>query len=98
MQTIPAYILRSSFIATVLTVIGWTAFHFRQLESGVGAICAIVSVLLLFPGGLVAAGIAMIFSPQGGHGMDQYSWLMAPASWLAYFLVFTAWNAPTSPR
>jgi hypothetical protein len=80
-----------------MTVIGWTAFHFRQLQSGFGAICVLVSALLLFPGGLIAAGIAMIFSPQGGHGMDQYSWIMAPASWLAHFLFVSLWIAPAPP-
>lgn len=41
----------------------------------------------MFPGGLIAAGIAMVFSPQGGHGMDHYVWIMAPASWMVYFVI-----------
>jgi hypothetical protein len=98
MQMIPSYIWRSGLIATVLTVIGWSASHFGQIQSGFGAICALIGAVLLFPGGLVAAGIAMIFSPQGAHGIGQYSWVMTPGSWLAYFLAFTAWNAPTSSK
>ena len=84
-----------------VTIIGWSASHFSRIRSDFGASCAVVAAFLLLPGGLVPAGIAMIFSPQGVHGIGEYSWIMPPGSWLAYLLFLTAWNPParfTAPK
>jgi hypothetical protein len=85
-----SWILKSSFIASVLTVVGWGASQFAQNQSTFGGVCAIVRLLLLLPGGFIVVGLSMAFSPQGIHGGDSYDWVMAPASWLIYFLICAA--------
>jgi hypothetical protein len=41
------------------------------------------------PGGLVAAMFAMLFSPQGVHGMEEFDWIVLPANLIIYFGLFT---------
>src|ERR1700723_1951825 len=70
--------------AAVLAVGAKVAFNFGQNQwYGVG----IVGASLLFPGILFAGVWAMVFSPQGVHGLSDYEWIIAPASWIAYFAV-----------
>jgi len=47
----------------------------------------IVEGLFALPGGLIAAFVAMVVSPQGGHGPDQVSWLVLPVNLVIYFVI-----------
>jgi hypothetical protein len=84
------WILKSGAIATLLTAVGWSASQFAQNQSIFGGFCAIVRALLLLPGVFFALALSIAFSPQGGHGMDTYFWIMPPASWLVYFFIGVA--------
>jgi hypothetical protein len=46
------------------------------------------SFLAIVPGFILEMIRAIIFSPQGGHGMDDKSWLIPVGSFVFYFLVF----------
>jgi hypothetical protein len=45
-------------------------------------------VMFALPGGLLAALVSMIFSPQGGHRLDQFAWLIFPINFVIYFGLF----------
>jgi len=40
------------------------------------------------PGVFFSVAVAMIFSPQGGHDADDFSWLVVPVNSVFYFIVF----------
>jgi hypothetical protein len=44
--------------------------------------------MFALPGGLLAAWVSMAFSPQGAHGLDQFSWLIFPLNLVIYFGLF----------
>jgi hypothetical protein len=49
----------------------------------------IVEALFATPGGLVAAMLAMLFSLQGVHGIEDFDWIVLPANLIIYFGLFT---------
>jgi hypothetical protein len=79
--------LRSALIATVLTIVGWALYNFVPTGSAFGKFCGIIGGILIMPGGFFAAFVAMLFSPQGGHGMSDYAWLIVPMTWVIYFVI-----------
>ena len=76
-----------ALLASVLTFVGWAALHLvPQRQSW---------HWMIYPGGLLAIPgvgftviVAMIFSAQGGHGADDFSWLVVPFNLVFYFIVF----------
>ena len=77
----------SALLASVLTFVGWAALHLvPQKETRHWVIYP--GGLLAMPGVLFSVAVAMIFSPQGGHGADDFSWLVVPVNSVFYFIVF----------
>jgi hypothetical protein len=76
-------------LAIAFSAIGWLAMPERQGMFG-DAILAVkvFEVMFALPGGLVAALVSMMFSPQGGHGLDQFTWLIFPLNLVIYFGLF----------
>lgn len=83
-------IKRLSFVALVtsfLTFAGWAALHLvPQKQDWHWVIYP--GGLLAMPGVLFTVAMAIILSPQGGHGADNFSWLVAPVNSVFYFIVF----------
>jgi hypothetical protein len=79
--------LRSALIATVLTIAGWALYSFVPTQSAFGKLCGIIGGVLIFPGGFFAGFWAMVFSPQGFHGISDYAWLIGPMTWVIYFAI-----------
>jgi hypothetical protein len=81
---------RLSFIAllaSALTFVGWAALNLVPQKQSWH--------WMIYPGGILAmpgvglsVTVAMIFSPQGGHGADDFSWLVVPVNLVFYFMVF----------
>jgi hypothetical protein len=70
----------------VFSIIGWFGMPDRAptyLDAIPGV--SIFKALFNLPGGFIAAALAMVFSPQGGHGIDQFFWIVLPANWVIYF-------------
>lgn len=84
----------SAALATFITYIGWAGTHLPSswLPYYIVGLPGfdIFAGLLSMPGIFLAVFLAMIFSPQGGHGEDQFAWLIPPVNWLFYFLLFFA--------
>jgi len=80
--------LLSAGLATVVTLLGWVAMHYPASHKTIGWI-RFVAVLLEFPGAVGAALAAMIFSPQGVHGLDDFAWMISPLNWMADFVFFS---------
>lgn len=78
--------LLSFVLASIVTCVGWVCFTFKD-RGGANVVIELFG-LLLWPGGVLAAVVALLFSPQGGHGVEEYEWLVAPVSWLVYFAIF----------
>jgi hypothetical protein len=57
----------------------------------------IVEAFFGLPGVFVAVIAAMLFSPQGFHGGDQFVWVIFPANLIIYFVFLTMWFSKT-PR
>ena len=79
-----------AIIAIVFSTLGWLGMPDRPLiyaDANPGV--KIVEVLFAVPGGLIAAFIAMLFSPQGVHGMEQVAWIVFPANLVIYFGLLT---------
>jgi hypothetical protein len=73
-------------VATIFSLLGWLGLPGRPpiyLDALPGF--KIFLALLAMPGTLVAVALAMVFSPQGGHGADQFAWIIPPANWFIYF-------------
>lgn len=49
----------------------------------------IIEAFFALPGGFVAVIAAMLFSPQGFHGGDQFVWVVFPANLIIYFGLLT---------
>jgi hypothetical protein len=82
-----AGLFASALLASVLTFIGWAALHLvPQKEAWHWVIYP--GGLLAMPGVFFSVAVAVIFSPQGFHGGDDYSWLVVPVNSVFYFLVF----------
>ena len=82
-------VLTAGGLALILTAASWMAVNLplqRQSEDWL----RVPGAMLQMPGAIVAALVAMLLSPQGGHGIDQFAWLIMPVTWLTYFL-FIAW-------
>lgn len=77
----------AALVATTLTGMGWVG---TQLESPGYWLWYDLGVMLLGPGGVIATIAAILFSPQGVHGIEQYDWMILPATWFFYFLL-TVW-------
>jgi hypothetical protein len=67
-------------VATVLTSIAWSAIHREFLPSWLYGI----GMVILFPGGVLAALFAMVFTDTGIHG-EAFYWMIPPANWAFYF-------------
>jgi len=79
--------LNSAAASLLLTMIAWAPLNvLPQTAEWRGLI--IPAAFLSMPGGLVAALAAMLFSPQGGHGMDDYARLISPVNVVFYYLLF----------
>jgi hypothetical protein len=77
----------SIIIACTATFFGWAALHLvPQKQEWRWVIYP--GGLLAMPGVLFSVAVATIFSPQGFHGSDDFSWIVAPVNLLFYFLLF----------
>jgi hypothetical protein len=76
-------------LAIAFSTIGWLGMPDRRVIFA-DAIPGIkeLEVMFALPGGLLAALVSMIFSPQGGHGLDQFAWLIFPINLVIYFGLF----------
>jgi hypothetical protein len=77
----------AALLASVLTFAGWAALHLVPQKQDWDWVIY-PGGLLAMPGGFFSVIVAMIFSPQGGHGADDFSWLVAPVNLAFYFIVF----------
>src|SRR5712664_359514 len=76
-----------ALFSSVLTFVAWAALHLvPQKQSWHWIIYP--GALLTMPGGFLATAAAAIFSPQGFHGIDDFSWLIVPTNLVFYFLLF----------
>jgi hypothetical protein len=76
-------------LAIAFSTIGWLGMPERRviLADAIPGVKEI-EVMFALPGGLLAALVSMIFSPQGGHGLDQFTWLIFPLNLVIYFGIF----------
>jgi hypothetical protein len=76
-------------LAIAFSAIGWLAMPERQGIFG-NAILAVKVFEVMFglPGLMIAAWVSMAFSPQGAHGLDQFTWLVFPLNLVIYFGLF----------
>jgi hypothetical protein len=82
-----AGLFASALLASVLTFVGWAALHLvPQKQTWHWVIYP--GALLAMPGIFFSVAVAAIFSPQGFHGGDDYSWLVVPVNFMFYFIVF----------
>lgn len=73
-------------IATVFSLLGWLGLPGRPpiyLDALPGF--TIFLAFLAMPGTAFAAALAMVFSPQGVHGVNQFAWTIPPVNWFIYF-------------
>jgi hypothetical protein len=75
--------------ATLMVAIGVLGEHIAPPVNGQSGILATVAFWLLGPGYLVAALLAALFLPGGGHSVGELFWVGAPVSWIFYFLIGT---------
>jgi hypothetical protein len=81
-------LLLGSIIAACLTTFaGWAALHLVPQAQAWHWLIYLVGLLYL-PGVLFSVAVAAIFSPQGFHGGDSFSWLVVPVNLLLYSLFF----------
>jgi hypothetical protein len=80
-------------MAIILSTLGWLGMPERPViyADAVPGV-KIVEGIFAMPGGLVAAMFAMLFSPQGVHGMEEFDWIVLPANLIIYFGLFTIWR------
>jgi hypothetical protein len=78
-------------IAIVFSTLGWFGMPERPVvyADAIPGV-KIIEVLFAMPGGFVAAAVASVFSPQGGHGIDRFLWIAFPSNLVIYFGLFTA--------
>lgn len=77
-------------IATLFAFVGWLGMPDRApsyFNAWPGFV--ILEVMFALPGLTFAAVIAMVSSPQGIHGMDQFIWVIFPVNWVTYFILTT---------
>ena len=77
----------SALLASVLTFVGWAALHLVPQKQSWHWMIYTVG-LLAMPGVLFSVVVAAVFSPQGFHGGDDFSWLVGPVNLVFYFIVF----------
>jgi len=82
-----ARLFPSALLASVSTFAGWAALHLVPQKQSWHWVIYPVG-LLAMPGVLFSVAVAAIFSPQGFHGGDDFSWLVVPVNSVFYFLVF----------
>ena len=71
----------------VVTFFGWAALHLApQTRSWQWA--TYPGGILAMPGALFCVILAAIFSPQGFHGGDDFSWTVIPANLFFYSTLF----------
>ncbi len=73
--------------ATLLVVVGLWGQHIDPHSHGQGIVVKNAAFWLLGPGYFVAALLAALFLPGGGHSVGDLFWLGAPVSWIFYFVV-----------
>jgi hypothetical protein len=78
-------------LAIILSVLGWLIIPRRPViyADAIPGV-EIVEAFCALPGGFLAAMMAMFFSPQGVHGIEQFAWIILPANLVIYFALFTA--------
>jgi hypothetical protein len=69
-----------------------------QSHSAISVIAFDASFWALMPGIILEIVRAMIYSPQGGHGVNENSWLIPIGSFGFYFLVFLPIFRLIAPR
>ncbi|SRR6266581_2522770 len=74
-------------LASVLTFLGWAALHLVPQKRNWNWV-AYSGGMLAMPGVFFSVAVAMIFSPQGGHGADDFSCLVVPFNLIFYFMLF----------
>ena len=82
MPRISKGLLRPTFLAGVVTFVGWAAFHLLPQRDSWHWI-TYPGALLAMPGFFIATVVAAIFSPQGFHGGSDFSWLISPTNFVA---------------
>jgi|ERR1700719_1335280 hypothetical protein len=77
-------------MAIIFSTLGWLGMPERPViyADAIPGV-KIVEALFAMPRGLVAAMLAMLFSPQGVHGIEDFDWIVLPANLIIYFGLFT---------
>ncbi len=86
LQEVKKPLLGSIIIASTTTFIGWAALNLVPQEQNWRWVIY-PGGLLAMPGVLFSVAIAALFSPQGFHGGDEFSWTVVPANLLFYSLL-----------
>jgi H+/Cl- antiporter ClcA len=79
--------LGSITVAATTTFFGWAALHLVPQKQDWHWVIYLAG-LLAMPGVLFSVAVAAIFSPQGFHGGDDFTWIVVPVNLLFYFLLF----------
>ena len=89
-KTTSGRIVLSLAIATALSLLGQMAVSYPIELPFSFIIRNLGPTLVEGPGGVFAAVLAVCFSPQGGHGLEDFMFTAVPFTWLFYFAL-TCW-------
>lgn len=81
-------ILLSAGIATGVTGLGWVLLTFNSHSNVHSSFLALFGVVLEIPGVFLTGFAAMIFLPDGVHGIGTLIWMIYPVSWISYLILF----------
>jgi hypothetical protein len=84
-------LLSALAFSSVLSLAGWAALSLAHRNDNWISL-GYLGGFLEMPGGFFAALLAMLFSPQGVHGIDDFEWAVLPFDLLFYFLAFYAFS------
>ena len=73
--------------ASTITFLGWASLHLVPQTERWGWII-LPGGFLATPGFLFAVLVAIVFSPDGGHGASDFSQFVIPVNLIFYFLLF----------
>jgi hypothetical protein len=83
-QDVKFSVICSILASSVVTFISWAGVNLASSSQSWQWI-AYLGAILSLPGSYLAVFFAAIFSPQGFHGGDDFSWVVAPFDLLFYF-------------
>ncbi len=82
-------LLSALAFSSVLSFTGWAALNYAHRHDNWIPL-GYLGGFMEMPGELCAVLLAILFSPDGGHGASDFAWVVLPFDLLFYFLAFYA--------